>query len=58
MIAFVSSGERIDENGNVRRPMPADALGSALRGVFGEAAALPDDMTRLLRHLEREKRGY
>ena len=37
----------------VRRPRPTDAIGAALRGVFGEGAALPPDMMRLLQKLDR-----
>lgn len=36
----------------VRLPRPADAIGAALRGVF-DAPALPEDMARLLRRLDR-----
>ena len=46
----------IAANGNeqvVHRPRATDAIGAALRGVFGNAPALPDDMARLLRGLER-----
>jgi hypothetical protein len=38
----------------VRRPRPADAIGAALRGVF-DCPALPEDMTRLLRRLDRQR---
>jgi hypothetical protein len=38
----------------VRRPRPADAVGAALRGVFA-CPALPDDMVRLLRRLDRQR---
>ena len=37
----------------VHRPRPADAIGAALRGVFGTGCALPADMARLLERLER-----
>lgn len=37
----------------VRRPRPTDAIGAALRGVFGEGGTLPADMARLLQRLER-----
>lgn len=43
-------------NGNeqvVRRPRATDAIGSALRGVFGADSGLPADMARLLQRLER-----
>lgn len=36
----------------VRRPKATDALGHALRGVFGDTP-LPDDFVVLLRRLER-----
>ena len=36
----------------VRSPRPTDALGHALRGVFGDTP-LPDDLLVLLRRLER-----
>ena len=36
----------------VRRPRPADAIGAALRGVF-ECPAVPEDMARLLRRIDR-----
>lgn len=39
------------------RPRPADAMGAALRGVFGDGATLPDDMLRLLRRLDRRCQG-
>ena len=36
----------------VRRPQPTDAVGAALRGAF-DCRTLPEDMTRLLRLLDR-----
>ena len=36
----------------VRRPLPTDAIGAALRGAFG-CRSLPEDMTRLLCRLDR-----
>lgn len=36
----------------VRRPRPADAVGAALRSVYG-GVALPEDMSQLLRRLEK-----
>ncbi|MCP3734827.1 hypothetical protein M9979_08080 [Sphingomonas sp. RP10(2022)] len=36
----------------VRRPREADALGHALRGVFGETP-MPRDLTALLQRLDR-----
>lgn len=38
----------------VRRPRPSDALGAALRGAFS-CPALPADMVRLVRRLDREQ---
>ena len=38
----------------VRRPRPADAIGAALRGVF-DCPALPEDMARLVRRLDRTR---
>jgi hypothetical protein len=38
--------------------MPGDALGSALRGLYGEQPQLPEDMLRLLRTLDRPLRGH
>ena len=58
MIGQFASIDRIDDQGVVRRPMPSDALGSALRGVYGEPAQLPEDMLRLLRTLDRPLRGH
>ncbi|WP_169742501.1 hypothetical protein [Sphingomonas taxi] len=45
---------RKDRSGDyvVRLPRPADPLGHALRGVFGETP-MPDDMRALLERLER-----
>lgn len=37
----------------VHRPRPSDAIGAALRGVF-DSPALPDDMIRILRRLDRK----
>lgn len=39
----------------VRRPRPNDAIGAALRGVFGPQACLPADMARLLQALDRAR---
>ncbi len=39
----------------VCRPRPADAIGAALRGVFGDGACLPPDMMRLLQKLDKER---
>lgn len=47
---YLSIGTETDQV--VRRPLPTDAIGSALRGVFN-CPALPDDMARLLRRLDR-----
>ena len=58
MIGFHASITRTDENGVVGRPMPGDALGAALRGLYGEQPQLPDDMLRLLRTLDRPLRGH
>ncbi len=37
----------------VRRPRPADAIGAALRDVFGGPAALPAEMVAVLERLGR-----
>jgi hypothetical protein len=58
MIGQLASIARIDNDGVVRRPMPGDALGFALRGVYEEPAHLPEDMVRLLRTLDRPLRGH
>ena len=58
MMSYVSLTAAADDHGVVRRPMPGDALGSALRGVYGETPMLPDDMARLLRELDRENRRH
>ncbi len=58
MIGFQTSITRTDEHGVVRRPAPGDALGAALRGLYGEQPHLPDDMLRLLRTLDRPLRGH
>ena len=39
----------------VRRPRPTDAIGAALRGVFGEGDSLPSDMARLLQRLDDQR---
>jgi hypothetical protein len=38
----------------VRRPRATDAIGAALRGAFG-CPALPEDMARLVRRLDRTR---
>jgi hypothetical protein len=38
----------------VRRPRASDPIGAALRGAF-DCPALPDDMVRLLRRLDRQR---
>lgn len=58
MIGQFASIARVDDDGVVRRPMPGDALGSALRVVYGDNTALPEDMLRLLRNLDRLSRGH
>lgn len=58
MIGQFASIARVDDDGVVRRPMPSDALGSALRVVYGDGTALPEDMLRLLRNLDRPLRGH
>ncbi|HEX8484105.1 MAG TPA: hypothetical protein VF643_01850 [Sphingomonas sp.] len=58
MIGFPASIPRTDEFGVVRRPLPSDALGSALRDIYGELPPLPEDMRRLLHMLDRAPRGH
>lgn len=58
MIGQFASIARVDDDWVVRRPMPGDALGSALRVVYGDSTALPEDMLRLLRNLDRLSRGH
>jgi hypothetical protein len=36
----------------VGRPRATDGVGHALRGVFGDAHTLPEDMAQLLRRLD------
>lgn len=40
----------------VRRPRVTDAIGGALMRSYAHAAALPDDMRRLLDQLDRKTR--
>lgn len=54
MIAYQSWTAGADDGGAVRRPAPGDALGSALRSVYVETVALPEEMVRLLRQIDRE----
>ena len=58
MIGLFASTASTDDNGVVRRPMPGDALGSALRQVYGDDPGLPDEMLRLLRTLDRSSRSH
>ncbi|WP_374943301.1 hypothetical protein [Sphingomonas sp.] len=58
MLGFITSISRTDDQGAVRRPMPGDALGSALRSVYGDQHGVPDEMRRLLRMLDRPMRGH
>jgi hypothetical protein len=58
MIANLAFIARVDDQGVVRRPMPGDALGSALRDVYVEPSAMPEEMMRLLRALDRPLRGH
>lgn len=39
----------------VHRPRPADPIGAALRGAFGDGATLPPDILRLLQNLDRTR---
>jgi hypothetical protein len=43
-----------EQGHSVRPPRPADAIGAALRGMF-DAPALPEEMARLLRRLDRDR---
>lgn len=57
MIGGIASIDRVDDHGVVRRPMPTDALGAALRDVYS-APATPDDMLRLIRVLDTPTRRH
>ena len=41
----------------VRRPRASDAVGGALRAVFGEVPALPEEMLAALRRIDIAARG-
>ncbi len=58
MIGEMASIARTDDHGVVRRPLPGDRLGGALRGAYGDVPALPQDMLRLLRTLDQPLRGH
>ncbi|MEA1085596.1 hypothetical protein SFC76_15120 [Sphingomonas sp. CD22] len=50
--AMHTSGKGRSGDYVVRLPRPADPLGNALRGVFGETP-MPDDLQALLNRLDR-----
>ncbi|PAX08692.1 hypothetical protein [Sphingomonas lenta] len=59
-MATIASGYfDVSEGGFVvRRPRVTDAIGGALMRSYAHAAALPDDMRRLLDQLDRKTRRH
>ena len=52
MSVLYLSASLTGNDGVVRAPLASDAIGAALRGVFGETVRLPQDMVRLLARLD------
>lgn len=53
MAALYIQVATIAHDGVVQRPRSTDAIGAALRGVFGNGPTLPADMACLLQRLDR-----